>query len=125
MKKEYKNINRYFRVVSRALFRTDSSLSYNRTLEAISKLAEVVHSTETEEDVWYIGADEGASLDQVLAGACWFCADYYGGQNSSEYKLLSILGKVYNPGCENGPKEESSEQDVYDALERMYNEYKG
>lgn len=124
MKKEYKNINRFFRIVSRALFRTDSSLSYSRTLEAINRLAEVVHSTETEEDVWYIGADEGASLDSVFAGAYWFCADYHGGQNSTEYKLLSRLGKIYKSGCENEPEEESPEKDVYEALERMHNELK-
>lgn len=124
MKKEYKNINRFFKVVSRSLFRMDSTLGYKRTLEAINRLAGVVRSTETEEDVWYIGADEGASLDSVLAGAYWFCVDYHGRQSSSEYKLLSSLGKVYKPSLENGPQEDSPEQDVYGALERMYNEHK-
>lgn len=116
---QYKNIKRLFRVVSKALFRIDSTLSYERTLEAIEKLAIVVHNTETEEDVWYIGESTEATLDSLIIGAYWFCADYHGGQSSIEYRLLSRLSDIYNPGFSNGPEAESSEKDVYEALERL------
>jgi len=116
---KYKNINRYFKVVNKALFRIDWNLSYARTIEAIEKLAELIHNTDTDETVWYIGEYTEATLDSIIVGAFWFCTDYHGGQNSIEYRLYSRLGEIYNPGMSNGPEPESSEKDVYEALERL------
>ena len=53
----------------------------------------------------------------MIVGAYWFMADYHGGQSSKEYEALSVLGRVYKPGCSSGPENESTEQDVYEALE--------
>jgi hypothetical protein len=123
MKKEYKNINRFFRVVSRALFRSNSTLDYSRTIEAISRLAEVVHSTETEEDVWWIGECSDASLDSIIVGAYWFVYDFCSDDPIKFQRIATNLSDVFKPGCTTGPEKESCEQDVYDALERMYKEY--
>lgn len=122
---KYKNIKRYFNVVKRALFRSTSKLSYQRTLQAIERLAEVVHNTETDEDVWYMGESSEATLDAVIVGAYWFLADYYGGQNSLEYRVYCRLGEIFRPGCASSPEPESSEKDVYEMLERLYNEVHG
>jgi len=117
MKPQYKNINRYFKVIQRSLFRIDGKLSYQRILEAFLKLADVVHNTETDETVWYIGKSSDCTLDSMIVGAYWFMADYHGGQASQEYRVLSALGEIFRPGCECGPEDESTEKDVYEALE--------
>lgn len=113
---KYKNINRFFVVVSRALFRTTSKLGYQRTLEAIERLAQVVHDTNTEEDVWYMGENSDATLADVICGAYWFLMDYHGGQNSLEYRVYCRLGEIFKPGMTSGPEEESSEEYVYEML---------
>ena len=116
MKPQYRTINRYFKVISKSLFRIDGKLSYARTLEAIIKLAKEVHATETDTDVWSIGEFTECTLDSLIIGAYWFMADYHSGQNSPEYLALSVLGQVFKPGCSSGPEDESSEQEVYDQL---------
>lgn len=125
MKPEYKNIKRFFDVVIRALFRSTSKLSYQRTLEGIEKLAFQVHNTDTDETVWYISETSDATLDAVIVGAYWFLTDYHGGQNSLEYRVFSRLGEIFEPGMTSGPEPESSEKDVYKMLERLYNEDHG
>jgi len=125
MKSEYKNIERFFDVVSRSLFRSTSKLGYKRTLESIERLAQEVLKRDTNEiaeTMLYMGEGSEATLDAVIAGAYWFLADYHGGQNSLEYRVLSTLGEIYNPGMTSGPEPESSEKDVYEMLERLYNE---
>jgi hypothetical protein len=120
MAHEYKNIKRLHAIVCRAIFRTDSSLGYSRTLEALERLAKEVKNTDTDETVWYIGESTEATLDSVIIGAYWFCANYHGGQWSPEYRLLSILGGIYEPGqCCNGPEPDSGESMVYEQLEAL------
>ena len=108
MNPKYKNINRYFKVIRRSLFRIDGKLSYPRILEAFLKLADVVHNTETDETVWYIGDCSDCTLDSMIVGAYWFMADYHGGQDSKEYEVLSALGEIFKPGCTS--TEESKEK---------------
>lgn len=114
---QYPKINLLLQEVNKALFRSDGKLSYTETLEAIEKLAQEVVDTDTDENVWSLGETGPASLDSVIVGAYWFLTDYHGGQDSLEYKVLSRLGEIYSPGMEDGPMEDSSEQDVYEALE--------
>lgn len=116
---KYKNIYRFFRVVSTALFRMDSTLSYQRTLEAIERLAQEVIDTDTSDDectVWYMGESSDATLDAVIVGAYWFLVDYHGGQDSLEYRVSCKLGEIFKPGMTSGPEPESSEKDVYEML---------
>lgn len=125
MKSKYKNINRFFVVVNRALFRKDSKLSYQRTLEALERLAQEIINTETDETVWYIGEYSDASLDSIIVGAYWFLVDYHSGQNSLEYRVSCRLNEIFKPGMTTGPESESSEQDVYNMFERFFNEAHG
>lgn len=117
IKPEYKNINRFFRVVSKSLFRIDGTLSYQRTLEAIQRLCQEIQKVDTDEDVWYIGEFSDTTLDSLIVGAFWFMTDYHGGQNSIEYITYSALGDIFKPGMTSGPEPESSEKDVYEMLE--------
>lgn len=116
---KYKNIYRFFRVVSAALFRMDSTLSYQRTLEAIQRLAQEVIDTDTSDDectVWYMGESSDATLDAVIVGAYWFLSAYHDGQDSLEYRVFCKLGEIFKPGMTSGPEPESSEKDVYEML---------
>jgi hypothetical protein len=117
MKREYRNIVRLFNVVNRALFRRDSTLSYQRTLEAIERLSQEVLDTETDEDVWYIGEFGDCTLDTLIVGAYWFLTDYHAGMHSLEYRVLCRLGEIFNPGMTAGPEPDTSEVEVYKALE--------
>lgn len=116
MKREYRNIERLFNVVNRALFRS-TTLNYQRTLEAIERLAQEILDTETDETVWYIGEFGVCTLDTLLVGAYWFLTDYHAGQASLEYRVFSRLGEIFSPGMTDGPEPETSEVDVYEALE--------
>jgi hypothetical protein len=115
---KYRNIERLFDVVDRALFRRDSTLSYQRTLEAIRRLTQEVLHTETDESVWWIGESGECTLDTLIAGSFWFLSDYHAGQFSLEYSVLCQLGDVFKPGMTSGPEPGSSEVAVYEMLER-------
>jgi hypothetical protein len=101
-------MKRLQKVICRALAST-SSMSYERTLLAIEKMASMVFHTE--ECVWE-SEEFGISLDSLIIGAYCFCADYHGGQWSPEYRALSALGKVFRPGS-------SSLNEVYEALQAL------
>ena len=95
------------------LFTTTGDDDYDRTLELIEALAE-----------WLVkgGFEPGETMrdaewQDVIIGAYWFCCDYHGGQSSDEYRLQCILSHLYSPGMTQGPEPESSEADVYFALE--------
>lgn len=115
-----KNIARLFDVANNALFHVCGMDDYQRTLEAISKLSDLVHEFDGDtSDLWAIGEHTEASLDSLLVGAYWFCRDYHNGQWSDEYRLLCNIGRYFSPGCTNGPETDSSERDVYLALEQL------
>lgn len=107
-----RTIQRLLNVCAKAITRTDSNMTYDRTVEAITRLAEVVHESETDESTWWL---EGHCVDlgSLLVGAYWFFSDYHAGQESPEYRALSILGLIFKPGCASGPEPESQESYVY------------
>jgi hypothetical protein len=111
-----RRIERLATCAANALTYRTSKMTYARTLEAIAKLADALHSTETDESVWYLN-EYTLTPDAIIVGAYWFCADYHGGQRSVEYRTLSTLSRIFTPGSgETGPRPESSAQDTYDAL---------
>ncbi len=114
-----KTLARFVAIINRALFRTDSTLGYARTLDAIVRLAEEVSHTETDESTWELGSLEGAGVSDMLAGAYWFTTHHHSGQWSPEYKAMCVIGRVFSPGCCRGPEPESSECDVYESLRSM------
>lgn len=118
-----KNITRIFNVIDRSLFTIDPPLDYDRTIEAITKLANMVHEFDASDDgyeLWSIGEFGHASLDNLLIGAYWFCCDYHGGQSSPEYACQCAIGQVFSPGMSSlDHDEESSELTTYQALETI------
>jgi len=116
---KYKNIVRFFNILSDNLFSTKGKLGYDRTLVALDRLCDEVMNTETDENVWYIGEHRNCTLDQLIVGGYWFFVDYHGGQDSPEYRMQCILGRVYTPNCAGHPEPETAEADVYEAFERL------
>jgi hypothetical protein len=58
--------------------------------------------------------DEKCTLGDLAAGLYWYCSDWYSGQWSTEYSILSTQ-LDFSPGlCSDGPEE--SGQFVYDEL---------
>jgi hypothetical protein len=115
-----RNIEAIFGVIERSLF-CDSSLSYHRTLEAIERLSQEIHGTDTDERVWSIGETRGVCLSTLIVGTYWFLADHHGGQGSEEYKCLCALGQIYNPGRRSSFSPEEEEGEVYLSLQRKGN----
>jgi hypothetical protein len=109
-------IERYRRIICRALFRTDSKLSYDRTLLAIEKLGMAIVNSDADERKWCLGESEDATVTDLVAGAYWYTVDYHGGQASPEYRVSSVLSDIFNPGSRNGPEPQSQESSVYNAL---------
>lgn len=107
--------NATLREILDILFTTsrDNIQEDSRCLELIEALAEWLNRggfepAETMRD---------AEWQDVIAGAYWFCVDYHSGQTSDEYRLQCILSRLYSPGMMQGPEPESSESEVYLALE--------
>lgn len=121
----YPKIEELFNLVRGALFDTTVELSYTKTMEGLEALANQIINTKTEEDVWNIGEYGECTLNDLIIGSYVFLTHYHGGQDSLEYRVLSALGNVFDPGLDS-IDEESSEQTVYDALENLWSkEFKG
>lgn len=91
---------------------------YEKTLKRVIKLADTIYTTDTDEDVWYLGEFD-YDLDGILVGTYWYASDYHGGQNSLEYKALSVVGTIFSPGMTSGVEEDSSAEMWYEGLEEM------
>jgi hypothetical protein len=113
---KYKNIERFFNVVDRSLFTINTNLSYERTLEAIERLCQEIIKADTSDDesVWWIGEFKNCSLDNLIVGAYWYCADYNDEDHPLECRVYDILGDIYYPNMSHGP--EDCELDAYNAL---------
>ena len=107
--------------INRSLFFVDGKLDYDELIDELTNLANMVddYDSEDTECLWSIGEHTGARLSDLIPGAYWHCAEWHSGQNSSVYACLSALGMVFNPGMASGPEPQTSEPDVYYALETM------
>jgi len=110
-----RNIQRYFNVIDKALFRIDGNLDYTRIQDALRGLVREINTAETDDATWSIGECGACTLSDLIVGAFWHFADWHGGQSSYEYETLSILGDLFSPGMS------SSEPDnaAYQALDQM------
>lgn len=114
----YNRLVRIHSIIDRSLFHIEPPLTYQKTMKAIETLAKLVHDYEYDtECIWYIGESRSCTLDSLLIGAYWFCVHYSGGMWSDEYRIQCVLSRVYTPGMTDGPEPETSEEDVYKALE--------
>jgi hypothetical protein len=76
--------------------------NYDSLLE---RLKDLMLSVIVTDDIdWNVG-DEYL-LVNVIEGTYWFCVDYHHGMYSSEYELLSIIEKIFKPGCQNESEDE-------------------
>lgn len=110
---------RLFRVVSNSLYRIDNKSSYERTVEAVCKLAMSV--AEDDNTDWYLGEGTEATLDSILVGSFWFFTDYHGGQSSPEYIAYSAISQIFKPGM-SSLEEDTTEADVYESWVAKFNE---
>lgn len=92
-----RNITRLFNVIDRSLFTIVGKLDYDRVTDALIKLANTLHETETDEFVWCIGGHSNCCLDDLIVGAYWHYTEWHGGQQSKGYQALSALGQVFTP----------------------------
>ena len=118
MNRELKRIERLTMIIDRALFRIDGNLCYDRTIQAITDLANCINDYDGDTEDWiYLNEYGSATPDSIIVGAYWFAVNYHGGQSSIEYAMLSALGYVFSPGMSCGPEDGSSEKYVHEMLE--------
>lgn len=117
MTNHYRRIERLHSLVCRNLFQVNGTLSYRRTLDALSRLVDAIMAADepTQERMWYIG-ESTYDLGSIIVGAFWYTADFHSGQDSDEYRLHSELSELYKPGMTNSCQPESTESDTYNAL---------
>ncbi len=95
-------------------------LSYSRLTHAIDLLSRIVHDYPGESDcIWAIGEFSGCSVDSLIVGAYWHFTEWHSGQSSDGYRALSNLGDVFSPGMTSGPEPDTTENDVYLALDAI------
>lgn len=117
-KHAYDRIVRVHGIIDRSLFYNNPPLDYKKTMKAIEILAKLVHDYEGDsEKLWYIGETGCCSLSDLLPGAYWFFSEHYDGMWSDEYRTMCVLGTVFKPGMTSGPEPDSTEADVYAALQ--------
>lgn len=117
-KHAYDRIVRIHGIIERSLFTIEPPLGYKKTMKAIEILAKLVHNYEgDDEKLWYIGESGHCTVSDLLPGAFWFFVDYHGGQSSDEYRTQCVINEVFSPGMSTGPEPDSSEADVYAALQ--------
>lgn len=112
-------INALRKVVTYNLTMIDGTLNYDRVTDAITKLANTIAETDTDESLWWLGESEAFTLADLIIGGYWFYSDYHNGQWSKEYAALCALGEMFKPNfteLENG----SPEFEVYTILQHLF-----
>lgn len=87
--------------IKRAMF---TECDYERTTRLIILLAVQLREHETA-DVWWIGECTQFDLADLLVGAYWHYTEWHQGQRSLEYRALSTLGLIVNPGNTVAPED--------------------
>jgi len=115
-----KQITKLHTDIERAIFYTDSNTTYDELIGLLHVFANLINDFEGDNDEWlYIGECSSATPDSLLIGAYWHLTEWHGGQYHPTYAAMCSIGQVFQPGMTNGPEEESSEHDVYTALNTM------
>ena len=97
-------------------------LSYSRLTHAIDLLSRIVADCPKSDDgfeVWAIGEAGSCTVDSLIVGAYWHFTEWHSGQSSDGYRALSNLGDVFSPGMTSGPEPDTTENDVYLALDAI------
>ena len=91
---------------------------YFKTTQYIELIARQLRERELA-DVWWIGESYEFDLSALIVGAYWHYTEWHCGQGSLEYRTLSALGQIFQPGMTTGPEEGSGEMYAYEALEHL------
>jgi len=71
--------------------------------------ADTAYATAVNESIAQFGAYA------TIIGLYWYCTNHHSGQSSEEYRLLSQLGEIFQPGgSANGPEPDSAEMLAYE-----------
>lgn len=112
------NIERLFKVIDNSLFMTTGKLDYDRVTDAFIKLADLVHDSDLDESIWYLGEFSHCCLSDLIVGAYWHYSDWHAGQYSKSYQALCALGQIFSPGM-SSLDSDSSEFFAYEMLQDM------
>jgi hypothetical protein len=107
-------------IAGSSVFRTDGP-----TIDlpaALIALAQAVHDYDGEtESMWgTIGEHTECPLGDLLVGAYWALTEWHGGQSSDTYAAMCAVGRVFNPGCCDGPEPDSGEESVYQMINAYF-----
>ena len=106
--------------LERELFTINAKLTYPDVIELLADLANRVHEYSGDNDDWiYIGEHGYASISDMLTGAYWHLTEWHAGQYSPSYAAMCAIGQVFSPGMTNGCEPESSELEVFNALNEL------
>jgi hypothetical protein len=115
-------IKQLHRICERSLFMIDSTLNHDRTLQAVTKLADLIHAYDGDtESIWYADGMSNAYIPDLLAGSYWYTVDYQSADQHHLMSMQSAIGSVFSPGC-TSLEPDTAESDVYDAWERLRKE---
>jgi len=115
-------IKQLHRICECSLFMIDSTLDHERTLQAMTKLAHLIHDYEGDtESIWYIGESGNACIPDLLVGSYWYTVDWQSADQIPLMAMQSAIGSVFNPGC-TSLEPDTCESDVYDAWEQLRKE---
>ena len=120
MKNHIPKLKALHAAIEATLFTIHPKFDYSRLTNAIGLAARIVADYPGETEGWlYIGEFGHCRMDSLLVGAYWHFSQWHDGQYSPAYATLCSLGSVFDPGMTQGPKPQSSELDVFKALDAM------
>lgn len=103
-----------------SLFNSVQLNDYDAFIDQITKLSNVIADYEGDtESIWSIGESGEYTLDSLLVGSYWHFTEWHAGQSSNSYAAMCAIGRVFNPGCTDGPEPDSSEHYVYTELDQL------
>ena len=87
--------------------------------EAVEALVDAVENEDDE--AWYsLGECLECTLPNLIGGLYWSFSEWHGGQFSPEYRALSALGRIYDPGMTDGPENGSGEEVAYEQAGKWF-----
>lgn len=121
MKNHIQKIRALHRAIESNLFHRNPQPAWNyyRLTDAIDLLARIVHDCPEDDTdtIWTIGELSSCAIDSLIVGAYWHYSEWHAGQSSPGYRALSNLGDIFRPGMSDGPEPDSTEHEVYRALD--------
>ena len=116
-------VQRLLDVLERNVTQINPTLDYSRVVRALELLGQAVHNYSGDnDDMWYLN-DCSYGVEAFIVGGYWHLTEWHGGQWSDSYRAMCSLGTVFNPGMTSGPEPESCEEDIYNLLDQLAEEY--